>query len=137
MSKKGTKCQKYSPEFKLSVILDMQTNHLGYRETARKYFSNIYPGSALLNIQRWERIYLEEGEAGLSIERRGRGTRMDNPKKGRPRKKPLDATIENDIITENQWLKEQVEYLRMENEYLKKLDALVQERMQREKKKQK
>lgn len=29
---------KYSPEFKLSVILDMREHHLGYRETARKYF---------------------------------------------------------------------------------------------------
>ena len=29
--------KKYSPEFKLSVILDMRNNNLGYNETMRKY----------------------------------------------------------------------------------------------------
>ena len=28
---------KYSPEFKIAVIMDMRENHLSYRETARKY----------------------------------------------------------------------------------------------------
>jgi hypothetical protein len=50
---------------------------------------------------------------------------MDNSKKGRPRKKPLDKEVENDLIAENQRLKEQLEYAQMEIEYLKKLDALV------------
>ena len=79
-------------------------------------------------VQRWERIYLEEGEAGFYIERRGRATKMDNPKIGRPRKKQLDKQVEEDLIAENQ-------RLRMENEYLKKLNALVQERIERERKK--
>ena len=52
-------------------------------------------------------------------ERRGRGS------KGRPRKKPLPTEVENDLIAENQRLKERNEYLEMELEYLKKLDALV------------
>ena len=59
---------------------------------------------------------------------------MDNPNKGRPRKKPLDKEIENDLIAENQRLKERLEYLEMENEYLKKLDALI--RAEEQKKKQ-
>ncbi len=29
---------KYSPEFKISVIMDMRKNHLGYMETVRKYW---------------------------------------------------------------------------------------------------
>ena len=37
MAKKGQIFKKYSPEFKLSVILDMHNNHLGYGETVRKY----------------------------------------------------------------------------------------------------
>ena len=37
MAKKGQTYKKYSPEFKLSVILDMREHHLNYSETARKY----------------------------------------------------------------------------------------------------
>ena len=130
MGKKGTKNKKYSPEFKISVILDMREHHLGYCETVRKHF-NIEDGKEVNyyhRVQRWERIYLEEGEAGFYIERRGRATKMDNPKIGRPRKKQLDKQVEEDVIAENQ-------RLRMEIEYLKKLNALVQERIERERKK--
>jgi transposase-like protein len=130
MRKKGTKNKKYSPEFKISVILDMREHHLGYCETVRKHF-NIEDGKEVNyyhRVQRWERIYLEEGEAGFYIERRGRATKMDNPKIGRPRKKQLDKQVEEDLIAENQ-------RLRMEIEYLKKLNALVQERIERERKK--
>ena len=50
---------------------------------------------------------------------------MDNPKIGRPRKKPLDKKVEEDLIAENQRLKEEIQYLQAEMEYLKKLDALI------------
>lgn len=128
---------KYSPELKISVILDMRNNHLGYRETARKYNlgNNVCQGKELA--RRWERIYLEEGEASFYIERRGRTTKMDNPKKGRPRKKSLDKQVENDLIAENQRLKEELEYLRAENEYIKKLSALIAAEEQKKSKKQK
>ena len=43
-------------------------------------------------------------------------------------KKKLNKDIEEDLIAENQ-------RLRMENEYLKKLNALVQKRIKRENKK--
>lgn len=120
---------KYSPEFKLSVILDMREHCLGYKETARKYgLVKQSFGGALMTLHRWERIYLQEGAAGFMVERRGRSS------KGRPRKKPLDKDIENDLIAENQRLKERLEYLEMENEYLKKLDALI--RAEEQKKKQ-
>ena len=59
---------------------------------------------------------------------------MDNPNKGRPKKK-LDKHIKQDLIAENQQLKERLEQLEMENEYLKKLDALVRKRLQNQKKK--
>ena len=128
---------KYSPELKISVILDMRNNHLGYRETARKYNlgNNVCQGKELA--RRWERIYLEEGEAGFYVERRGRATKMDNPKKGRPRKKSVDKQVENDLIAENQRLKEELEYLRAENEYIKKLSALIAAEEQKKSKKQK
>ena len=130
MKEKRRTNKKYSPEFKISVILDMREHHLGYCETVRKHF-NIEDGKEVNyyhRVQRWERIYLEEGEAGFYIERRGKATKMDNPKIGRPRKKQLDKQVEEDLIAENQ-------RLRMEIEYLKKLNALVQERIERERKK--
>ena len=126
---------KYSPEFKLSVILDMRDHNLGYKETARKYgLVKQSFGGALMTLHRWERIYLEEGASGLAVERRGRSTKMDNPNKGRPRKKPLPPERQQDIIDELQKLRERNEYLEMENEYLKKLDALI--RAEEQKKKQ-
>ena len=127
--------RKYSPEFKISCIIDMRDHNLSYSETARKYLcekgqESIFKGRLKL----WERIFLEEGEAGFYIERRGRKRKMDNPNKGRPKKK-LDKQVNQDLIAENQQLKERVEQLEMENEYLKKLDALVRKRLQNQKKK--
>ena len=137
MDKNKKSNRKYSPKFKMSVILDMYSNHLGYRETARKYKlgNNVCQGKELA--RRWERIYLEKGEAGFYIERRGRTTKMDNSKKGRPRKKPLDKQVENDLIAELQKLKEENQYLRAENEYIKKLSALIAAEEQKKSKKQK
>ena len=121
MAKKGQIFRKYSAEFKIGVIMDMRDNHLGLRETARKY------EVTHAVILKWERIYLEEGAEGLMKERRGRACSASGTKRGRPPK--LNKQIEEDLIAENQ-------RLRMEIEYLKKLDALVQKRLQEEKKKQ-
>lgn len=128
--------KKYSPEFKISVIMDMREHHLSYGEIMRKYFPHLAP-RGIGFLKQWERIYLEEGEAGFYIERRGRSTKMDNPRKGRPRKKPLDKQVENDLIAELQKLKEENQYLRAENEYIKKLSALIAAEEQKKSKKQK
>ena len=129
MTKKGTIQQKYSAEFKIGVIMDMREHHMGYRETVRKYWdvSKGQEANYKNAVQRWERIYLEEGAEGLMKERRGRACSASGTRKGRPPK--LDKKVEEDLIAENQ-------RLRMEIEYLKKLDALVQKRLQEEKKKQ-
>lgn len=134
MARKKQFNTRYSPEFKISVILDMREHHLGYQETMRMYFPDLEQKNYSF-IKKWERIYLEEGEAGFYIERRGRQRKMDNPKKGRQRKKPLPPEVEEDLIAENQRLKEQLEYLQMENDYLKKLDALVRKEAQQKSKK--
>ena len=118
MAKKGQEYKNYSAEYKLNVIMAMQEHRLGYVETARKYDIPNYRV-----IQRWERIFLEEGAEGLMKERRGRACAASGTKKGRPLK--LDPKAEEDLIAENQ-------RLRMEIEYLKKLDALVREREERE-----
>ena len=117
MGKTGRKNKMYSAEFKIGVIMDMREHHLNYHETVRKYeLGNDQTGGARLMLQRWERIYLEEGAEGLMKERRGRACSADGTRKGRPPK--LDKKVEEDLIAENQ-------RLRMEIEYLKKLSALV------------
>lgn len=126
MAKKGQKQKRYSPEFKECVILDMREHHLGFRETARKYKLTVTSETAAASmVQRWERIYLEEGAEGLMKEKRGRACAAGGTRKGRPPK--LDKKVEEDLISENQ-------RLRMEIEYLKKLDALVRKREQEEEK---
>ena len=128
MGKTGRKNKVYSAEFKIGVIMDMREHHLGYRETARKYdLVRQSEAAAASMLHRWERIYLEEGAEGLMKERRGRACSTSGTSKGRPPK--LEKKVEEDLIAENQ-------RLRMEIEYLKKLDALVQKRLQEEKKKQ-
>ena len=122
MGKTERKNKSYSAEYKIGVIMDMREHRLGYRETARKYNLG-KSGSTVTTIQRWERIFLEEGAEGLMKERRGRACAANGTKKGRPPK--LDPKVEEDLIAENQ-------RLRMEIEYLKKLDALVREREERE-----
>ena len=111
------KQKKYSPEFKISVIMDMREHRLGYHETVRKYeLGNDQTGGARAMLQRWERIFLEEGAEGLMKERRGKACKASGSKKGRPPK--LERKVEEDLIAENQ-------RLRMEIEYIKKLSALV------------
>ncbi len=115
MGKTGRKNKNYSPEFKTCVIMDMRDHRLSYHETVRKYeLGNDQTGGARAMLQRWERIYLEEGAEGLMKE--GRGKNNTSGKRGRPPK--LDRKVEEDLIAENQ-------RLRMEIEYFKKLSALV------------
>ena len=65
----------YSAEFKIRVI------------TVRKYeLGNDQTGGARLMVQRWERIFLEEGAEGLMKERRGRACAASGTRKGRPPK---------------------------------------------------
>ena len=117
MGKTGRKNKTYSTEFKVNVIMDMREHHMGYRETARKYsLVRQSEASAASMVQRWERIFMEEGAEGLMKERRGKACSARGTRKGRPPK--LDKKVEEDLIAENQ-------RLRMEIEYLKKLSALV------------
>ena len=129
MGKTGRKNKVYSAEFKIGVIMDMREHHLSYHETVRKYeLGNDQTGGARLMLQRWERIYLEEGAEGLMKERRGRACSTGGTRKGSSPK--LDKKVEEDLIAENQ-------RLRMEIEYLKKLSALVLAEERKNGKKQK
>ena len=64
MEKAGKKNQRYSPEFKICVIIDMREHGLGYQETMQKYFPHLKEKNYSF-LKQWERIYLEEGELEL------------------------------------------------------------------------
>ena len=104
---KGKPNKKYTGEFKQMVIETMRKELLSYQETAQRFEVR-----SDTQVRKWERIYLEEGPEGLYIERRGRKST------GRPKK--LKPEVEEDLIAE-------VQRLRAENAYLKKLRALVLE----------
>lgn len=116
---KGVPNKKYTGEFKQTVVEIMRKENLSYRETAWQF---AVPDDK--TIAKWERIYLEEGLEGLYVERRGRACSSGGTRKGRLPK--LDQEVEEDLITENQ-------RLRAENDYLKKLNALVLEEERRDK----
>ncbi len=118
---KGVPNKRYTPEFKVEVVETMQREKLSYRETARQFDINDKG-----RVAAWERIYLTEGAEGLAIERRGRACAASGTRKGRPAKLPKKA--EEDLLAE-------VQRLRAENEYLKKLRALVLEEERRQRKK--
>jgi len=105
---RGKPNKKYTPEFKQTVVETMQREKLSYKEAAREFQVNGHS-----RIQEWERIYLEEGPEGFQIERRGRKSTGRPPKKLKPK-------VEEDLIAE-------VQRLRAEVAYLKKLNALVLE----------
>ena len=108
---KGIPKKKYTGEFKQMVVETMRKEGLSYREAARQFEISEHS-----RVASWERIYLEEGPEGLYIERRGKKST------GRPKK--LKPEVEEDLIAE-------VQRLRAENAYLKKLRALVLEEERR------
>ena len=112
---KGVPNKRYTGEFKQMVVETMMREKLSFTEAARQFEIPDHK-----RVASWERIYLMEGAEGLYIERRGRGS------KGRPSKLP--KAVEEDLLAE-------VQRLRAENAYLKKLQALVLERERHQKKK--
>ena len=107
------KQKTYDGKFKVEAVETMRNENLSYKETARRFGLR-----SDTQIKQWERIYLEEGKEALQVERRGRACAASGTQKGR--KPKLDKQVEEDLIAENQ-------RLRMEIDYLKKLNALVLE----------
>ena len=85
---KGVPNKRYTPEFKRMVVETMKKEHLSIHATMQEFGINDHK-----IIERWERIYLEEGPEGLAIERRGRSS------KGRPPKQ-LPKQVEEDLLAD-------------------------------------
>ena len=98
------------------VVETIEKEHLSIRAAMLEFGINVHK-----IIERWERIYLEEGPEGVALDRRGRSS------KGRPPKQ-LSKQVEEDLLAE-------VQRLRAENDYLKNLKALVLEDERRRHKK--
>ena len=119
----------YSGEFKLSVLKYRQNHELTYRETAEHF--GIKNPSTIAN---WNRIYKEEGFESLcaAVGRSKEKGDSDMPKDTNKPKK-LDKSEREELIE----LRERNQYLEAELLYLKKLDALLQEKRSQTKRKQK
>lgn len=109
----------YDGQFKVMVVEYMHANHMSSYSAAAKFGIK-----SRANISKWERIYYEEGPDGL-LKEKPRGRPPEGMSKNKNAKKELPEQTKEDLIAE-------VQRLRMENEYLKKLRALVQERIDRE-----
>ena len=113
---KGVPNKRYTPEFKRMVVETIEKENLSIRAAMQEFGINDHK-----IIERWERIYLEEGPEGLTIERRGRRSKDRRPKQ-------LPKEVEEDLLAE-------VQRLRAENDYLKNLQALVLEDERRQRRK--
>jgi transposase-like protein len=96
---------------KISVLEYMHEKQLSFTETG------ILLGIRESTIWQWERRYVENGIEGLEDKKTGRKPRVRKPKPAKSREEELLERIED---------------LEIENEYLKKLNALVAEREKRE-----
>jgi len=109
------KFQHYNASYRLQVLHHMWDNGLSYAQTAAVF--DIRSQGCLAA---WERCYHEGGIEALSPRKRGKPPKMSNTQTPQPL---LPGDDQN--LTREELLAE-INQLRMENAYLKKLDALIQ-----------
>ena len=122
--KKSKTHTSYSGEFKLSVLEYKQINGLSLLETA-KHFKIKQPST----IASWQRQYKEKGFEGLCGQK-GRPKKLGDSNMAKDKINKL-TTSEKEELTK---LRQENLYLRARQEYEKKLEALVQKRLQKTKK---
>ena len=115
---KKIKKDKFTSEYKLSVIQYRQINNLSYRETA-DYF-NISNGSVICN---WERVYQEWGLSGLEDNRGRPRKNMSKPNKKSKLNSPINESEREELIR----IREENRLLRMKIINEKNLQALLLE----------
>lgn len=111
---RSRKRQTYSEQLKVQVVLAVQKERLSLNEACSRFDIRNE-----CTINRWMQDYERQGVEGLKSKPKGRPPNMEKPIKRKPRKKSTPITREEELLREN-------EYLRAENELLKKLQALVQ-----------
>lgn len=113
------KSSHYDAEFRLSVLQHMWDGELSYGQVAA-VFNIRSPGS----ISQWERCYHSGGIDALIPRSRGKPNKMPPPQDIKPQLPPDGAERTRDELVA------EVNHLRMEVAYLKKLQALVQSQQQ-------
>lgn len=115
------KFSHYSGDFKLSVLERMWADGLSHRQTAALF--NIRNASCLAD---WQKCYDTGGVDALTPRRKGRPRLMSKPPvAAAPVADDPQASPRQDTRSRQDLLAE-LAYLRMENAYLKKLEALTQ-----------
>lgn len=131
--------QKYDGQFKVDVVEYMYANQLSFEKTAIHFK---LPSST--NVVLWKQMYDEKGAQYLLNNRniaidRVRVNRMKNKKnKSNENTNKSTNSISKSSLKydkSHEELLKEIEDLRMENDYLKKLQALVQKRTSQQKKK--
>lgn len=112
----------YSLDFKLEVVREVQNG--GSQKGAAITYNISQP-----LVRDWCLKYAEKGIEGLHNVRRQKMLKDDRPEADSPKKKRFHTE------KEYQELEKRLRYAEMENEFLKKLNALVQERIERERRK--
>lgn len=102
----------YTPEAKLDVLNYMNDQGTSFRETAA-----IFNISSHETLRKWKLAFETGGMDALKPNKKGRLTMAEKSKKPAPPEGSVEA------------LQAEVERLRMENAYLKKLNALVQNKV--------
>lgn len=123
------KFSHYDAEFKLSVLRRIWEDGLSHRQAAAVF--NIRNMSCLSD---WKRRYERGGIEALASRRRGRPGSMPKPPTAPPVADRLNGPPGDDARSREELVAE-LSYLRMENDYLKKLEALTQEQAPHKKRK--
>ena len=108
----------YSGEFRVYVVEYMRKHKLSLAQTAIQFS---LPDHTRVRI--WNKIYDEKGPQYLMEEHRGR-KKMKNTEKSNKQKKnnsKMNNSAEKELL-------KKIEYLKTENAYLKKLNALIQDK---------
>ena len=110
---------EYCMDFKLSVVRFMEENHLSLLEACVHFR---IPNDSI--ISRWRHIYRTQGVNGFTFNKPIKLVQQMNKKKSDKKPQPVDPKQKE--------LEKELEYLRAENAYLKKLHALVLQKRARQ-----
>lgn len=108
--------KKYTIEEKNQIVLLYLDRHMGPSEINRLY--------ALYDMKKLYRWVKQYRKYGTCVDNRGKGTKLMNPKKGRPRKtpeRPLEDYTKDELIQRCKMLEDiKKSFAYLENQKLKK-----------------